>query len=57
MIKACSLGASCAPAITWRVPDGNKLPYYKLEFRQRIPNVNTTGSKNHLSKRLFRQQV
>ena len=28
-----------------------------LEFRQRIPNVNTTGSKNHLSKRLFRQQV
>ena len=29
----------------------------KLEFRQRIPNVNTTGSKNHLSKRLFRQQV
>ena len=30
---------------------------YTLEFRQRIPNVNTTGSKNHLSKRLFRQQV
>ena len=34
-----------------------KIGFDILEFRQRIPNVNTTGSKNHLSKRLFRQQV